>query len=289
MDLDERKNNIGEEYAPGIDVIKGHAIAILDGENLSRDFAPCDLGVEKCKPSHTWGPGIRTYYLFHLVVDGQGKFTVKGKEYSVYKNQAFLIRPEEVISYTADSENPWSYAWFGIQGERAKTLVERVAKGKVVFDIRPELIYELTGCVYSTYDDVELSYRLTAFIYKFLSAIYGGRKETHKRSDIVKTAVRFIENNYFYPFDVSWLANELGISRTHFSTLFSSAMGDSPYNYLTKYRIAKAEKLLIERDDLSVTEVAYSVGFSSIERFSEMFKKYTALSPLAYRKKNLNP
>jgi AraC-like DNA-binding protein len=106
-----------------------------------------------------------------------------------------------------------------------------------------------------------------------------------RQLDAVSSAVNFMENNYFRPIDVSTIASEMGISRSHFTTLFTSAMGLSPYNYLLKLRIAKAEKLLIERPSLTVTEVAYSVGFSGVERFSEMFKKYTGFSPLVYRKK----
>ena len=74
------------------------------------------------------------------------------------------------------------------------------------------------------------------------------------------------------------------MSRAHFTTVFSAAMNVSPYLYLTGYRISKAQKLLLEQPELSVTDIAFAVGFSSVERFSEMFKKYTGLSPLHYRR-----
>lgn len=260
---------------------------MLTESSLSCEIEPCDIGLQGCAPLHSWGPGIRTYYLFHLVLSGKGVFTVNGSEYRVGKDQAFLVRPDETISYVADENEPWKYVWFGFRGERADALVERaVPKSKHVFDFRPEAAYELTNLLRTSADEWELSCLLIGFTYKFLGSVYRAESVNPYKPDVVQTAVKFIENNYFRSFDVTRLAAELGVSRTHFSTLFTDAMGMSPYNYMIKYRIAKAERLLVERNDLSVTEIAYSVGFSSIERFSEMFKKYMSLSPLAYRRVN---
>ena len=148
-----------------------------------------------------------------------------------------------------------------------------------------DLAYDLESILKTNTDTTETLFKLTSFLYRLLGDIYTSlsRSETAK-PDIVKSAVRFIENNYFRPFDVTWLAEELGMSRSHFTTVFTAAMNCSPYNYLTRYRIGKAEKLLLDTHGFTVTEVAYAVGFSSIERFSEMFKKYTGVPPLAYRK-----
>ncbi len=282
MEIEKKVKNIDEKT--GIETING--VTLLRGESLSNEISPCDAGLEKCLPSHSWGPGIRTYYLVHIVLSGKGKVKINGSEYAVTKNQAFLIRPDELIYYEADGKEPWHYAWFGIRGDKVPYLVERATLGKRVFSVAPELGYELTSLLRSSVNEVELAFRLTAFAYKFLGLAYSSSAPEQRKPDIVQTAVRFIENNYFRPFDITWLASELGVSRTHFSTLFTSVMGDSPYSYLVKYRVAKAQNLLITRGDLSVTEVAYSVGFSSIERFSEMFKKYSGHSPLFYRKKN---
>lgn len=286
MVLDE-KNEMKEAVRASAVEVYGHTL--LAARPLSSEVEVCDVGLMKCKPRHGWGAGVRNYYLFHLVSQGKGVFSVGGNEYRVSKDQAFLIRPDELISYAADERDPWHYVWLGFRGDKAAELVERATAGKHVFNVLPEYANELTNVLRSFSDEVELSYRLTAFAYKFLGGLYGSGSISRHKPDAVQTAVRFIENNYFRPFDVTELAAELGMSRTHFSTLFTQTMGVSPYNYMIKYRIAKAEGLLCERDDLSVTDIAYSVGFSSIERFSEMFKKYTSLSPLAYRKQNRKP
>ena len=63
--------------------------------------------------------------------------------------------------------------------------------------------------------------------------------------------------------------------------------GETPYHYLTKLRITRAQTYL-QSSALSVEEIAYSVGFSSLQRFSEMFKKECGVSPLQYRKTHKN-
>ena len=86
------------------------------------DINPVLFGYEKCKSLHTYGPHIRNCYLIHYVVSGKGKFYKKDFEASVNAGQAFLIRPDEVTTYTADKDEPWEYIWIGFDGVAAKKL-----------------------------------------------------------------------------------------------------------------------------------------------------------------------
>lgn len=254
------------------------------GDKVSEAIEVCDAGFEECEPNHAYGPAVRAYYLLHFVKSGKGSFTVGGTEYTLEKNSAFLIRPGVVSYYRADETDPWQYAWLGFRGTEAKALIDATLPDGDVFEVPAELIYELEAVVKTTMQATDMVYALTGLCYKILGRMRSERAPKPQRPDIVKSATRFIEYNYFRPFDVTGLAEELGMSRAHFTTVFTAAMGVSPYNYLTRYRISKAESLLKADNGLSITEIAYSVGFSSIERFSEMFKKYAGVSPLVYRK-----
>lgn len=254
------------------------------GESVSEAIEVRDAGFEECAPGHAYGPAVRNYYLIHFVKSGKGVFSVGGNDYALEKNSAFLIRPGVVSYYRADSDDPWHYAWLGIRGSEAERLINATLGDCDVFNVPAELIYELEAVVKTAVDVTDMAYALTGLCYKILGRMRSERAPKPKRPDIVKSATRFIEYNYFRPFDVTRLAEELGMSRAHFTTVFTAAMGVSPYNYLTRFRISKAESLIKSDAGLSVTEVAYSVGFSSIERFSEMFKKYAGVSPLVYKK-----
>ena len=254
------------------------------GESVSEAIEVRDAGFEECAPGHAYGPAVRNYYLIHFVKSGKGVFSVGGNDYALEKNSAFLIRPGVVSYYRADSDDPWHYAWLGIRGSEAERLINATLGDCDVFNVPAELIYELEAVVKTAVDVTDMAYALTGLCYKILGRMRSERAPKPKRPDIVKSATRFIEYNYFRPFDVTRLAEELGMSRAHFTTVFTAAMGVSPYNYLTRFRISKAESLIKSDAGLSVSEVAYSVGFSSIERFSEMFKKYAGVSPLVYKK-----
>jgi len=81
-------------------------------------------------PGHI-NKGIRRYWLLHYIVSGKGVFKVDGKKYDVEENQMFIIRPDEMFEYQADSEEPWEYKWVGFSGEYAdklKNVKERVLK-----------------------------------------------------------------------------------------------------------------------------------------------------------------
>ena len=257
-------------------------MSIRDAEKIFDEVCVCDAGIEHCESGHTFGPAIRNFYLLHFVASGKGTFSVGGETFTLEKNRCFLIRPDETHRYSADKTDPWTYLWIGFRGSKAKEFADKMLGDRHVFDVSPEFILDYENAINVALSGGETLYRITSFVYRILSEL---SVESEKpKPDIVSAAIGFIQNNYHRNFDMSWLASELGMSRSHFSVVFGSAMGVSPYSYLTSYRISRAEKLLVDHPSLSITEVAYSVGFSSIERFSEMFKKHTGLSPLGYRK-----
>ena len=91
-----------------------------------------------------------------------------------------------------------------------------------------------------------------------------------------------IDREYAQPLDVEALARGAHMSAGHFSRQFRLAYGESPYSYLMTRRIERAMALL-RRGDLSVTEVCFEVGCSSLGTFSTRFTELVGVSPSAYR------
>ncbi len=85
---------------------------------------------------------------------------------------------------------------------------------------------------------------------------------------------------------LSSLAEEAGMSRTSFSNLFKSLMGETPLAYLTNWRMLKAKELLRESTDL-VGEIAEKVRYQSEPSFNLVFKKRVGKTPLKYRQAHL--
>ena len=94
-----------------------------------------------------------------------------------------------------------------------------------------------------------------------------------------------IDREYAEPLDVEALARGAHMSSGHLSRQFRLAYGESPYGYLMTRRIERAMALL-RRGDLSVTEVCFAVGCSSLGTFSTRFTELVGVSPSVYREQH---
>jgi transcriptional regulator GlxA family with amidase domain len=91
-----------------------------------------------------------------------------------------------------------------------------------------------------------------------------------------------MDRDYAEPLDVPALARGAFMSAGHFSRSFRAAFGETPYSYLMTRRIERA-KALLRRGDLSVTDVCFAVGCTSLGSFSSRFTELVGESPSAYR------
>jgi len=92
-----------------------------------------------------------------------------------------------------------------------------------------------------------------------------------------------IDREYAKPLNVEALARDVHMSAGHLSREFRKAFGESPYSYLMTRRIERAMALL-RRGDLSVTEVCFEVGFSSLGTFSTRFTELVGVPPSVYKR-----
>ena len=93
-----------------------------------------------------------------------------------------------------------------------------------------------------------------------------------------------IDREYAQPLDVEALARGAHMSAGHLSREFRLAYSESPYSYLMTRRIERAMALL-RRGDLSVTEVCFTVGCSSLGTFSTRFTELVGMPPSSYRER----
>jgi transcriptional regulator GlxA family with amidase domain len=91
-----------------------------------------------------------------------------------------------------------------------------------------------------------------------------------------------MNRDYAQPLDVAALAKTALMSMAHFSRRFREAYSETPYSFLMTRRIERAQALL-RRGELSVTEVCFAVGCTSLGSFSSKFTELVGESPSAYR------
>ena len=105
----------------------------------------------------------------------------------------------------------------------------------------------------------------------------------HKNIDKLVLVTNYIDSHRSDDLTVEKLAELAGLSKFHFERLFTSYMGISCYQYITKRRILMAKELLGDTD-LSVMDIALRSGFFSLSTFNRVFKDVNGCSPTEFRK-----
>ncbi|MHB1154917.1 MAG: helix-turn-helix domain-containing protein [Eubacteriales bacterium] len=93
--------------------------------------------------------------------------------------------------------------------------------------------------------------------------------------------IKYIEENFSNNITIEHLADNAGLSESHFFRLFKAYTSTSPYEYLTRVRIDKA-KLLLNTTDNQIKFIAQAIGMHSVSRFIVQFKRITGVTPGQY-------
>jgi len=110
---------------------------------------------------------------------------------------------------------------------------------------------------------------------------FGGQPLTTKP---IEPALLYIAEQYHVEIKVAQLARSCAMSESHFRKVFVQLMGETPVEYLNRYRIYRAVHLLHVQADTSVSNIAERCGFASIATFNRNFLRYTGKTPSEMKK-----
>lgn len=239
------------------------------------DINPVQCGYENCKKGHHVGPAIRTHWLIHFVVSGCGIYKIKDKTYTVKPGEMFVIPPFEETYYQADEKKPWTYIWIGFTSENP---VLNYLKDVITCPRAEKIFQQMKNCeIYSVGRPAYLTGKLWD-LFALLS------KEEQPRIDYVDMALEYIHSEFMHDITIEKIARHLNLDRTYFSVIFKNKIGMSPKQYLLNYRMNIAASIM-EKNNISVTIAANSVGYSDVFTFSKMFKRHFGISPSKYVKR----
>jgi AraC family transcriptional regulator len=99
-----------------------------------------------------------------------------------------------------------------------------------------------------------------------------------------KRVLDYVARDYGRSITIEDIAREAGLSQSHFSRLFRQVIGDSPYQFLMRYRVERAQEKLADCGR-PLIDIALACGFSEQSHFTRIFKQITGETPSAYRKR----
>lgn len=237
-----------------------------------QDLNPIVAGEESCRPGHCFGPYVRHYTLIHYVLKGKGTLYARGGEFPVHSGQAFLILPEEVTTYVADSLDPWHYQWIGFDGR----LSEDFKSLPPVFDLSGEYLSRIVSMAQFPYLP---EHQVAAELFRLYCALFT-RKGVG--SDHVQRVKNYIQSSYMTGITVTQIAEEMNLDRRYLTRLFREKTGFSIQQYLMDVRLSEACNYLSQH--FSVREAATLCGYEDPSNFSLMFKRKYGISPDNWKK-----
>lgn len=255
-------------------------------ESLS--IAVYNTGKQKCEAGYSWGPALRDHYLIHYIISGRGTYVCGDEIHHLRAGDLFIVYPNQIVSYSADREDPWQYCWVGFNGTEAQRLIDLTPfrPDRLILSLRDDSIQRSMMDIYDARgnkpaDEMNMIGRLYLFLGKLIDLKGSVREENDITSVYIENALKFIQYNYSHSIDITSIADSIGISRSHLYRVFIKHLGLSPNDYLTQYRINRACSLL-RNSDLTISNIANSVGYDDPLYFSRVFKKVKGVSPSMY-------
>lgn len=119
-----------------------------------------------------------------------------------------------------------------------------------------------------------------------IERIFEYENEVKKGYTIIEKINKFIREHYRENIGRNEISAEFYLAPEYLAKMYKRQTGISLKDYINEYRIKQA-KLLLEKEEMQISDVAETVGFDNFTYFSTLFKKYTGMSPNSYRKKSI--
>lgn len=239
----------------------------------------------------------RNDYLLCIVTNGQGTLIVNNNVYSLKNGSAFVIFPGMEGYFDADAGVSCSYSWIGFSGVKAdecvrysgfsqKSLFQTIDNTEHLCAYIKRML-EVRDMTFA--NELKRNGLLKLFFSDFIEQYDKQVAEIHLKvshggetSAYIRNAISYISENYSSNIKINELADYIGVNRSYLASSFKKATGYSPKEYLLCLRMEKA-KTLLEKTDMPINSIANSVGYTDQLAFSRMFKRYSGVSPRAYR------
>ncbi len=250
--------------------------------------------------SYHYHDSYEIYYLF----SGDRFYFIKDKTYHAKRGSLVLIKPYEIHCASNFSEEPYERILISFKKSFLSEISAAFPSVNFFKSFETDVhIIELQHTdklfIEALLNSMIAEYKKDSEASKFflktaLSELlvfsqmreYSENKETIYRDAVHKTvslAAAYINNHYNEDLSLDLVAKQFFISPCYLSRTFKRITGSSFTEYVTGVRIKEASALLL-KTDMSVSEIAISVGFKSTTHFGRAFKSLVGKSPLSYRK-----
>ena len=251
------------------------------------------LNVASAKYGGDWHsvPHTHNHMELFYIVGGKGQFLIQDQLYPVDANNLVIINPNVTHTEVSLNAQPLEYIVLGIEGIELATSENSNGQFNILDHVES---VEISGCLRNIlremeqknpgYEDVCQAYMEILIIRMMRNTALSVLTEPQVISANRQCAAvkRYIDLHFKEALTLDQLAQEAHINKYYLSHAFKREYGVSPINYLITKRIEESKYLLAETD-LSTSQIAQLLGFSSLSYFSQVFRRTQSISPMEYR------
>ncbi len=226
-------------------------------------------------------------FLILYVADGTFTFIDNGLPLTAEKGDTVILDCYKAHEYYTNDylESYWIHVSGSNSQDMYKEIVEsnsNIIKAKEGCRTKERLCRIFKGLEQSV-DEANLSLEVYKLLLELVNPRFMTAKDKTVHTDNIQCIKEYIFNHLNEKMTVHDLAEKVHMSPTHFSRIFKSQTGFSPYDYVVMARINKAKEQLL-KTEMSIAEIAYEVGFNSEANFIYSFTNNEGISPGKFRK-----
>lgn len=257
------------------------------------------LNVASAKYGGDWHsvPHTHNHVELFYIVGGKGQFLIEDQLYPVNANHLVIINPNVTHTEVSLNAQPLEYIVLGIEG--IELAISDNSNGRFCILDHFESV-EIHSCLRNILREMEIKSTgyedvCQAFMEILIIRLMRNTDLAVPTEPTVNTGNkqcasvrRYIDLHFKEPLNLDQLADEAHMNKYHLSHTFKREYGISPINYMINKRLDESKYLLAETD-LSMSQIAQLLGFSSLSYFSQVFRRTQSVTPMEYRQsvKNL--
>lgn len=251
-----------------------------------------ETGTLQAKQSHTNYRDRLSSYLCFIVLDGKGILSYEGKEYSLNKGDIAFIDCTKPYSHTTVVPDLWSLQWCHFNGNTMKLIYEKYRDRGGSPVIHAFHMNQFTELLSSLYDvsisddslrDMHINEKLNRLITLIMEEAEIRDTGSERKKLDINRVKQYLDEHYKERITLDDLSSSFFINKFYLTRVFRETYGSTINNYILSHRITESKQLL-RFTDMSVEQIAETVGMEDSGYFARAFKKVEGISPTEYRK-----
>ncbi|MBA8800851.1 AraC-like DNA-binding protein [Rhizobium sp. RAS22] len=232
--------------------------------------------------------GQTPFTVLQYCIGGQGNLRYENRHYVVRPGETLLLLIPHNHRYWLEDGKEWEFFWISMNGEEALRIHRNILSVTgPILKLQPETVDHLAGCCSRLVNGAETPGAASAVAYEAAMTLYddvfGSHPSFGGEYRTMQQVLSYIDSHLGDRLSVGDLAAVAGLSRAHFSRIFTASEGLPPAEFVLQRRLRRAAKLLTTAANIPIKEVSVLCGFEDPNYFSKVFRRLYGTNPSEFR------